>query len=707
MKTNFRTPLRRRSAVAFATVLACYLGLNLPLALAGDGSWNRRANLPKHLGVAASGEVEGILYVAGGESSMGPPAQTLFAYDPKSDSWTQKKDMPTARALPAASAVDGILYVIGGDDSGSYTWTAAVEAYDPKTDTWTTKAALPMARGDMAACAVDGLIYVIGGYVNGLTPVATVECYDPKTDQWTRKTNLPETSVAAVAQAVNGTLYVFSAKHTFAYNPRTDVWTRKAWIPGNFNSHASAAGTVADVVYLFGGLVVNSGTYCAHDLSLVYDPVQDRFSVRRTMPEPCVGPAYATIGGRIYIAGGASGAPGQCLGTARVYDSLWVYDPHGGGAPGSWSSKAELPMTVGGAGSCEADGILYVAGGESSYAHPVQTLFAYDPGTDSWTAKADMPTARMAPAAGAVDGVVYVMGGAPADLTSGVYTRAVEAYDPKTDTWTAKADMPTARAAMAACTLEGLVYVIGGYGNGGAELATVESYDPKTDHWTQKASLPATAPAPAAQVLNGIIYVFTERSTFAYDPKTDGWTREALITAPGFYCHGSAAGTVDGVVYLLGGLTMTGSYCGHALSLAYDPAQDRFAARRMMPEPCLIPAYATIGGKIYVAGGASGSPVCPGIIYYKSLWVYDPQGGVAPYLLSVTREANDTVRLVWQGEAGRLYGVKTTLNPVKGPWQVFHLSTGTTILATDAVVEATGTFAAEDAAQYFRAFEAD
>jgi N-acetylneuraminic acid mutarotase len=54
----------------------------------------------------------------------------------------------------------------------------------------------------------------------------------------------------------------------------------------------------------------------------------------------------------------------------------------------------------------------------------------------------------------------------------------VEAYDPVSNTWVAKAPMPTARYAHAAAAVNNTIYAIGGVNN--AYLATVEAYTPAT-----------------------------------------------------------------------------------------------------------------------------------------------------------------------------------------------------------------------------------
>ena len=72
----------------------------------------------------------------------------------------------------------------------------------------------------------------------------------------------------------------------------------------------------------------------------------------------------------------------------------------------------------------------------------------YDPKTDTWTAKADMPTARMMTATAVVGGKIYVIGGAESFFFP---SAAVEVYDPVTDTWEQKADMPNPRWGQAFC----------------------------------------------------------------------------------------------------------------------------------------------------------------------------------------------------------------------------------------------------------------
>jgi len=213
----------------------------------------------------------------------------------------------------------------------------------------------------------------------------------------------------------------------------------------------------------------------------------------------------------------------------------------------------------------------------------------------------------------------------------------------------------------------------------------------------------------SASVVNGLIYVFYGKRTFEYDPKTDRWTTKAPVPSLSLNSFFTASSAVDGMVYLFGGSTFDGQTT-YDLTLAYDPIHDRFTAKRKIPVTCEAAACATIDGKIYHSGGANQDPIVRpvGAVYYDTLWVFDPQGGVTPQLLSLNRESPDRVRLAWQGEAGRLYGVQSTPNLAAVVWPRLQLSTGTnSILATNELVEATGIVPSGDTQRFFRVLEAN
>jgi N-acetylneuraminic acid mutarotase len=372
-------------------------------------------------------------------------------------------------------------------------------------------------------------------------------------------------------------------------------------------------------------------------------------------------------------------------------------------APGSWTQKADMPGQTSTPVGCAVDGILYIIGGHYQYTNQLRTVFAYDPQTDSWTRKKDMPTARRWPGGAAVDGIIYVIsgGGSPEPPV-----KTVEAYDPKTDTWVTKANIPTGRNAMAACAVDGIIYAIGGFDYSEPGLATVEAYDPKTDQWTRKRDLPTGMYFATASAVDGLIYVFHGTDTFAYDPKTDHWTNKAPFSP---WSSGTMSVTLDGTIYLFGGMRQGWYGSGYDFALAYDPTKDQFnqfTSRRKMPRTRAAGGCAVIDGKIYLAGGVDTEPIVNVAVYWKVLDVFDPQGGVTPQILSLVCESTNHVRLAWQGEAGLRYGVESRPNVANGSWTRVMFSSGSnSVLATNALVEATCVVPTADTKRFFRVLE--
>jgi N-acetylneuraminic acid mutarotase len=243
---------------------------------------------------------------------------------------------------------------------------------------------------------------------------------------------------------------------------------------------------------------------------------------------------------------------------------------------------------------------------------------------ETWTLKADMPTARLIRDAEVVNGRIYVIGGVWANL------RKVEEYDPATDTWAVKADMPTKRTLFATGVVNGKIYVIGGgtslYASAGA---TVEEYDPATDTWTQKADMPTPRTRSAASVVDGKIYVIgggggggasypTMSTVEAYDPATDTWTRQADMPSARELLSTSVVG---GKIYAIGGQRQDSVFQGvYSTVEMYDPATDRWTKKADTPLPRKVHSACVLKDIIYVFGGRTVIGARP----QSTLFQYDP-----------------------------------------------------------------------------------
>lgn len=74
-----------------------------------------------------------------------------------------------------------------------------------------------------------------------------------------------------------------------------------------------------------------------------------------------------------------------------------------------------------------------------------------------------------------MNGIIYVVGGMTGHTAFGM----VEAYDPAVNTWTKKADMPTARGFLGTSAVNGKIYAIGGSTRSvSSTVSTVEEYTP-------------------------------------------------------------------------------------------------------------------------------------------------------------------------------------------------------------------------------------
>ena len=231
---------------------------------------------------------------------------------------------------------------------------------------------------------------------------------------------------------------------------------------------------------------------------------------------------------------------------------------------GTWETKRDIAGSIAWLTSSVVKGKIYVIGGytggtsewrslNSRSSNAIDSNKEYDPAIDTWTPKKNMPTARNGMGSCTVDGIIYVIGG-----FNNSFSHVVEAYDPVTDTWTQKADMPTGRWEFGVVVINGKIYVIGG----GGGSSTVEEYDPVTDTWAKKADMPTKRHTLTSGALNGIIYAIGgwmgSNSTSiveAYDPATDSWSRKADMKID----RGAhAASVTGGKIYVIGGAS--GSY---------------------------------------------------------------------------------------------------------------------------------------------------
>lgn len=279
--------------------------------------------------------------------------------------------------------------------------------------------------------------------------------------------------------------------------------------------------------------------------------------------EPNSEMAVALVDGKIYVVGGYPA-------TRKSVDTVQVY----GIASDSWRLTTPYPTTINHASAVGLDGLLYViggqtnAGGRNEESRYTSAVYAFDPKSERWTPRAPMPTARSAMAHAVIGGRIYVAGGRPPR------GHDFAVYDPKADSWTTLPDMPTARNHIAAAAIGGKLYVAGGRFGGGfrSEItAALEMYDPTTNQWISKRPMSEPRSGLNGIAVNGCFHTFGGEHPTAgpsgvfphhevYDPGTDRWTRLPDMPLP---VHGvTGLAYANGWIHLPGGGTRMGGGSG-------------------------------------------------------------------------------------------------------------------------------------------------
>lgn len=76
-------------------------------------------------------------------------------------------------------------------------------------------------------------------------------------------------------------------------------------------------------------------------------------------------------------------------------------------------------------------------------------------------------------------GLIYIIGGMDKDYGFGSELTIVESFNPVTKEWEVLAPMNTPRANASVATLNGYIYVMGGFNTRDGDLASVERFSPE------------------------------------------------------------------------------------------------------------------------------------------------------------------------------------------------------------------------------------
>lgn len=238
----------------------------------------------------------------------------------------------------------------------------------------------------------------------------------------------------------------------------------------------------------------------------------------------------------------------------------------------------------------------------------MQDLQEYDPKTDTWTSRSDVPVPLRGGSVFVIGSKAYITTGAsPSGLINTLYE-----WNQATNTWTTRAPLPAGGARMAAIGfgLRNRGYIATGFDGAMRQLNDLWEYDPMDNVWKRKASLPGSGRSYATGFIVGEkFYLGTGESGggclkdfWEYDPYIDLWTR--LPDIPGSARSGAIGFSANGKGYVAGGVDL--SFQPLADVWEYNPLSKTWA--QVDPFPGTPRAYGvsfSVDESGYLAGGTT------------------------------------------------------------------------------------------------------
>ena len=277
------------------------------------------------------------------------------------------------------------------------------------------------------------------------------------------------------------------------------------------------------------------------------------------------------------------------------------------GVVSPWVSRAPLTKARSAFALAAAGGSLYAIGGRTNGTF-LAAVEAYNPTTDTWTAKAPLPGVRYdGNGAAVISGMIYLPGGRN---SAGTLTKTLYAYNVSTNVWSAQAGLPVASGCGATANIGQVLYVLTGCDGSTGFKAQLHRYTPSSNSWVARAAAPAAHGHPAVGVISGKLYVAggrnaagtTTATLHVYNPSTNAWTTKAAMPSARY---GAAGRVVNGKLYVVGGFDASGSPA--ATTMVYDPVTNLWSTKPSMPTARARLDAAAINTLLYVVGGRVGS----------------------------------------------------------------------------------------------------
>ena len=280
----------------------------------------------------------------------------------------------------------------------------------------------------------------------------------------------------------------------------------------------------------------------------------------------------------------------------------------------TWTQAADCPLPRFEAMGLAVQSKLLVMGGFISSSLDVTPRFdVFDPETNTWTQRQDLPGPETHVGVAMKDGIVYMVGGFRGPASSWVTSSEFWSYDFANDVWNALPPLPSRRVALSLTNVGNTFYAIGGLAADGDSDAADNTYWSIDDQqWTTSTDLPNPRNHLGGTVVQGNVYIVGGRHSWdetsgnqseldAFDPTSSSWTQLTDIPLGRSEIAASTFSTGDHL-FVIGGSVNPASPSSDVW--VYDPSADQWSALPPLPSPRKGAVADVIGNKIIVTTGS-------------------------------------------------------------------------------------------------------
>ena len=292
---------------------------------------------------------------------------------------------------------------------------------------------------------------------------------------------------------------VFTGLH-FSAHSQEDGWEQMESM--NTAREDAASCVIDNKIYVFGGYTSMTSATASVE---VYDVESDKWRVLKNMDQVKGSVCSEMINDKIYVMGGWARINNswQSVNTNLEYD----YETD------SYSEKQSALIDIGFGASCVYNDSIFTFGGFSHREGNETKSWIYDPDVDTWDSICAMNFHHGEMTAQVINDKIYAIGGVEGLPDTNWYiTGKVEMYDPVSNCWEEKAEIPIPVAGHSSFVHNEKILVFGGdtgyfedqYSTGST---LIQEYDPVENTWKLKHGMPFKRGSIICEKVGKYVYI--------------------------------------------------------------------------------------------------------------------------------------------------------------------------------------------------------